>query len=131
MKNKTFSIWRIVIILCIGGGVGAAAYRNNWITALAAIIAGMVVLLLLRRNVKEITTDERNYASAYKAARLTMAVGTIGMAVASLVLIAANYNNLDSLQAQLGFILAYITCGLLIINMAAYTYYNRKLSGKE
>jgi len=131
MKGKIYSIWRIIIILCVGVGVGMAAYWDNWIAALAAIIVGILAMLFLRRNVKEIIADERNYTSAYKAARLTMVIGTIGMAIASLVLIAINRSNLGSFQAQLGFILAYITCGLLVINMAVYTYYNRKLSGKE
>jgi len=131
MNRKTYMVWQAVLTVIVGVAVAAGVIWDNWIIALAAVVGGMIVLTILRRSTKDVTVDERNIASVYKAARLTFSLGIIGMGIAALVLIALNRDNLASTPASIGTVLAYITCGLLIINTVAYTIYNRQISGKE
>ncbi len=129
MSYKTFRMWQAIIGMIIGGVVGASVAMENWVVPVIAVIGGILVMIMLRRRVKEVYADERTYTIAYKAARLTIAVTGIGMALAGAVLLAASRGE-TSAMAQVGFALEYATCGLLIIYYIAYIYYNRKLGGK-
>jgi uncharacterized membrane protein len=131
MNRKTYMTWQAVLMVIVGGAVAAGVIWENWIIAFAAVIGGIIILTILRHNTKEVTVDERNIASAYKAARLTFSLGTIGMGIAALVLITLNRDDLASTPAQIGVVLAFIACGLMIINTVAYTIYNRQISGRE
>jgi uncharacterized membrane protein len=131
MKIKTYQHWRIALTAIIAAlGAVSVAIGNAYIL-IAAVVIGMIVIFILRRRVKEIIYDERTYTIAYKAARLTVSVVGIGMAVAGAIFLAFYRDNLSSTPAQVGFALLYATCGLLLINRAAYTYYNRQLGGRN
>jgi uncharacterized membrane protein len=131
MNTKTYRIWQIITVIIVGGVVGLSAVIENWILALVAVITGMLVTIIFRRSVKGVITDERNYTIAYKAARFTLGIASIAMAVVGTALLAINHDNLDVTQAQIGFSLVYTTCGMLVLNTLAYIYYNRTLGGKE
>ena len=129
MSYKTFRMWQAIMGMIIGGVIGASVAMGNWIVPIATIIIVMLIMIMLRRGVKEIYADERTYAIAYKAARLTLSVAGIGMALVGAVLLAASHGD-TSAMAQVGYTLEYATCGLLIVNYIAYIYYSRKLGGK-
>jgi len=130
MNIKTYRNWRIALIAIIAALAAVSVATGIAYILIAAVVIGILVLLLLRRKVKEVVEDERTYTIAYKAARLTVSVAGIGMAIAGAILLAFNHDALSSTPAQVGFALLYAVCGLLVINMAAYTYYSRKLGGK-
>jgi uncharacterized membrane protein len=130
MNIKTYRIWQLITVAIVGVVVGMSAIWGTWIPSLAAIVVGIAITLILRRNVKGIIADERNFTMAYKAARFTVATGVFCLAVVGIVLLAINRNNLDTAQAQVGFAMLYSTCGLMLIYNLAYTYYSRKLGGK-
>jgi uncharacterized membrane protein len=131
MNANTYRNWRmtLTIVIAILGAVSVAI--GNAYILIGAVAAGLVILVILRRRVKEVITDERNYAVASKAARLTVSLVGLGMAVAGAILLAFHHDNPSAAMAQVGLALLYATCGLLLINLAAYTYYNRKMGGKE
>jgi len=131
MSLKTFRIWRRILIAVIGAAAAISVIIGNAYILLSAVIAGMIVIIVLRRRVKEVIADERVYTIADKAARLTLQILGIGMAFIGAILLALSRENLSAILAQVGFALEYATCGLLIIQLAAYTYYSRKLGGKE
>lgn len=128
MSYKTFRMWQAFMGMIIGGVVGASVGMGNWIVPILTILTCMLIMLILRRRVKEVYADERTYTIAYKAARLTLSVAAIGMALVGAVFLAASRGNSPSL-AQAGYALEYATCGLLLINYFAYIYYNKKLGG--
>ena len=130
MNLKTYQNWRVALIAVIGAIAAVSVIIGNPYILLSAVIAGMIVILVLRRRVKEVIADERTYTIAYKAARLTLSIVGIGMAVIGAMLLAFSRDDLSATPAQVGFALLYATCGLLVINLAAYTYYSRKLGGK-
>lgn len=131
MNLKTYQKWRMVLTAIIGAVSAISVIIGNAYILITAVIVGIIVIIALRRMVKEVIADERTYTIAYKAARLTLSVVGIGMAVIGAMLLAFSRDDLSATLAQVGFALVYATCGLLVINLAAYTYYNRKLGGKE
>jgi uncharacterized membrane protein len=131
MNIKTYRNWRVAITAIIAAVAAVSVATGIAYILISAVVIGMIVLLILQRRVKEVIYDERTYSIAYKAARLTMSVVGIGMAVAGAILLALNRDALSSTPAQVGFALLYATCGLLVVNLAAYTYYSRKLGGKN
>ena len=80
-------------------------------------------------ELKEIINDERTYTIAGKAARLTLQIVAIGMAIIGVILLIISHGESSALT-RIGFPLEFATCALLIINYITYYYYNRKLGGK-
>ena len=129
MSYKKYRMWQAIIGMIIGGVVGVSIALDNWIIPICAIIIGLFIAIMIRRNVKEVVTDERTYAAAFKAARFAVSVVGLGMAIIGGILLVVNHGDLSSSPAQVGFTLLYASCALVVINSLAYTYYNHKLGG--
>jgi uncharacterized membrane protein len=131
MNIKTYRNWRLALIAIIAALAAVSIVTGIVYILVAAVAIGIIVIILLRRRVRAVVEDERTYAIAYKAARLTVSIVGIVMAIAGAILLALNRNDFSEAPALVGFTLLYVTCGLLVINMAAYYYYNRKLGGRN
>ena len=129
MSYKKYRMWQAIIWMIVGGIVGGTIALDNWIIPVIAILIGVFLSVILRRNVKGIVADERTYAAAYKAARFAVSVAGLGMAIIGGILLVVNHGDLSSSPAQVGFTLLYASCALVVINSLAYTYYNHKLGG--
>jgi uncharacterized membrane protein len=129
MSYKTFRMIQALNGLLLGGIMGVSLAIGNWIIPIAAVIISLSILMILRRRVKEVITDERNYTIAEKAARLTVQIVGIGMAIIGAILLGVSRSETTGL-AQTGFTLLYATCALLVVNYFAYYYYSRKLGGR-
>ena len=129
MNYKTFRMWQAIIGMIIGGVVGVSIGLDNWIIPVSAIIIALLLMIILRKRVKGVHDDERTYTIAYKAARLTLSIVAIGMALIGAVLLVVSRGESHGLT-QVGFAMEYTVCALLIINMLAYTYYSHKLGGR-
>jgi len=130
MSYKTFRLWQGIVGAVIGAVIAVSVVTGNAIVPIPTVIVGMLIIIALRRRVKEVIADERVYAIAEKASRLTVQIVGIAMAAVGGTLLAISHGG-SSVLAQVGFTLSYATCGLLVIYYVAYTYYNRKLGGKE
>jgi uncharacterized membrane protein len=129
MNYKTFRMIQALNGVLLGGIMGASLALGNWIIPVAAVIISLAVMMILRRRVKEIVADERTYAIAEKAARLTFQIVAIGMAIIGAILLGVSRSEVTGLT-QTGFTLLYATCALLVINYFAYYYYSRKMGGR-
>ena len=129
MSYKTYRMWQSIIGMVIGGVTGVSVALGIWIIPIPVILIGVLMITILRRRVKEIVADERNYTIVEKASRLTLQIAIIGMAASGIVLLTLSHGESQGLT-QAGFALEYAACALLVINSLAYTYYNRKLGGK-
>jgi uncharacterized membrane protein len=129
MSYKTYRMIQALNGVVLGGIIGASVGLGNWIVPLCAVIISVAVMMVLRRRVREIVADERNYTIAEKAARLTMLIGVIGMVVVGAVLLMVGRGDSPGLT-QAGFALVYAACALLVINYVAYYYYSKRLGGR-
>jgi uncharacterized membrane protein len=130
MKFITFRKIQGIIGLTLGIIFGVSLAVGNWLVPLIAFAAGIFLELILRGRVKEVIADERTYTVSGKASRLTLQVGTICMALAGALLLAISHD-VSYAAGQIAIVLCLSTCGLLVVNWLAYTYYNHKFGGRN
>lgn len=84
MELETFKRARSAITALIGVVIAYAVLQNSFITAVAGVTIGLMAMLVLRRNVAEVTHDERSAMIKNKAASATLAITTVGLAIVGL-----------------------------------------------
>jgi uncharacterized membrane protein len=131
MNLRTYRMWRLVFIAVVGIIAAVSVILGNLYFLIGAEVVGVVAIVLIRRRVKEIVHDERTYAVAYKAARLTFALAGLAMAITGGILVALHRHELSTTPALVGITLLYATCGMLVINLASHYYYSWKLGGRN
>jgi uncharacterized membrane protein len=112
MTFKQFRIVKIVIAAVLAIVVGQAVVAENFLLGGIAVLAAFSLLLILRRHVKEVLEDERDYKIAGDAARWTITIfGVAGWAVSFLLL---SFRDTNPYNATAGSALAYAVCAMLI-----------------
>jgi uncharacterized membrane protein len=129
MSLKTYNLWKIIIVIIVAILVGWAGYANNAFIPVPTVLVGGGILLFLRRKVKEITTDERTFNIAGRAAGFTLSFFVIAAAATGVTLLSIGGDVTPAVET-VGFTLAYSICTLLILYFISYVYYNRKYGGK-
>ena len=130
MSYKQFKLWRTIVVIIVAILVGWSVANNNALIPVPAVIAGIVIVLLLKKGMKEIIVDERIFSLADKAAMFVFRSFVILAGMAAATMLALNQERYPDLE-QAGFTLAYSVCAMLVIYWIAYFYYNRKFGGKE
>jgi uncharacterized membrane protein len=124
MKYNNFKFYKTVLVIILAILVGVSVTVGNYIIPIIGLVVGVVLLLLLKTNVNTVLTDERVDKIAGSAAKITMVVSTFGMAIAGVILISLRTKYPEFLL--LGNVLAYITCGMLILYAILFKFYNLK-----
>ena len=125
MERKKFKLYGLVITIVVGFFIGLSAFRGEPITAIIAVVIGMILLYALKSRVKQVIEDERVYRISEKASRRTIqVVGTttalLGLSI--LGLSKSGYLNLT----EVGYSLAFFATVLLMVYMIFYGYYAKK-----
>jgi uncharacterized membrane protein len=105
--------------------VGWAVVAGNIIVPLIAIALAAGLTYFLRRKTKDVMQDERTTLLYEKASGATIRVCVPAAALAGLVL----FTFRDRLSAELvaaAYVLAYSACVLMLVQLAFYSYYDRK-----
>jgi len=126
MTSSQFKAVKIAVAIILAIFVGQAAVRGNYLLAAGAAAIALVLLLILRRSVKDIMADERDYEIAGKAARYAMTVFTVAGAIGSLVLL--SFNSADEIYGFIGAALAYSVCALMMLYTLIFSYLAKSLS---
>lgn len=124
MDRKTYTICGIIIVMCLGAVIGWSVEVGNPILLIPAFVMSISLLYLCKGRVKEVIEDERTYRISERASKKTLEIFITVTAITSGILIASRdrYPELKNL----GFTLAYLTCGLLIMYLLFYGYYAKK-----
>ena len=130
MSYRKFMLLRIVIVMIMVVLIVWAVNSGHPMVPVPTAIAATVILLLLRRGVKEVVVDERIYSIADKAAQKAFRTFGILAAVTGATLVAISKGGSPALL-HVGLTLAYATCVLVMLYYIFYTYYNRKMGGHE
>jgi len=125
MSSKTLRTWTAVIAVVLALVMGWSVTVNNFIVPLIAVVVGMGLVFVLRKRTKEITKDERSTLLYQKAAVATIGLCIPVMALVGIVLFAFR-EGLSVELAAAGYVLAYVACGMLLVQSALYSYYARK-----
>jgi uncharacterized membrane protein len=125
MNKNTFQTLRTIIVIIVAAVVSwSVVAKASVLIPLAIIIISMLLLFLLRRQVKEILEDERSHLINEKAARL--ALGIYGpLAALGAVILAVLGDEILPEGLGAGAVLSYATCALMIIYSLVHIYYER------
>ena len=125
MERKKFKLYGLVITIVVGFFIGLSVFRGEPITAIVAVVVGMILLYALKSRVKQVIEDERAYRISEKASRRTIqAVGTT-TAILGLSIIGLSKSGLLELT-EVGYLLASFATVLLMVYMIFYGYYAKK-----
>jgi len=97
-----------------------AVVLKNYYLAFAAVLIAVLLLMVMRRQVKEVLADERDYKIAGDAARWSLTIFSILGAVGSFLLLTGRSYYPEFETA--GSVLAYAVCFLLIIYSLASSW---------
>jgi uncharacterized membrane protein len=129
MSYKTYRLYKALIVIIIAILVGWAVPAANPYVPIPAAIVGILILLFIRRGVKEVVVDERTYNIANRASRVALQVVTLAAVLVGATLVSYGYGRYPDVR-PVGFTLIYNACGLMVVYFISYVYYGRKLGGK-
>ena len=87
MELETYKRVRSAITALIGVIVAYAVLQNSIFIAVAGVTIGMIVLLVMRRSVVEVTIDKRSVMIQNKAASATLAITIVSLAIMGLSMV--------------------------------------------
>ena len=126
MQISRFRIYKWLIAGGLGIAVAIAIATDTAIIALAAVVIGIVLAIILERSSKEIVRDERISQISGKAASASFYSMLILGAAASLG-IALFHSRLPENVVFFGTIMGYFICVALLLYISFYAYFSRKL----
>lgn len=126
MSYKTFKWVRVFMAMFIAATVSIAVTIENSYLAIAAVAVGMVSMLLIKKNVKEVLVDEMVKDIAGRAALMAYSITIPVLALLSLVFMFSNLSQRGSDLYNLGVILSYIALFNMFVYSFFYYYYQRK-----
>lgn len=130
MTGKQFKITKLVFTFFLAVAFSQAIILKNYFIPIALLVASFLTLLYLKRKVKDIIADERDYLTGGKAALLTIQIYAWIAVIAMFIFYAAR--DLNPAYEPIGLTLAYSTCILMLLYGVIFRYYDKvKLSDKK
>lgn len=123
MTLKKYKTIKIIVTFLLAFIFSQAIILENFLIPIGAMVIATLILLILRRKVKEIVADERDYIIGGKSALLAMQVFSWISVIAMFVLY--SFRHLNPFYEVIGSTLAYSTCLLMIIYSLVFHFYNR------
>ncbi|MBI5530517.1 MAG: DUF2178 domain-containing protein [Candidatus Doudnabacteria bacterium] len=114
MTIKQYTAARLITAASLAAIVSQAVVLKNYYLAAAAVVIGVLLLMYVKKQVTEVTADERDYKIAGDSARWSLIIFSILGAIGSFILLTARAYN-PALEAA-GSTLAYSVCLLLLVN---------------
>lgn len=124
MSYKAFRGLRILVIIFILLTVSIAITLENAILASFAMVIGIIAMLAIKRNVKEIKTDEMIQNIAQKSAWWAYNIFVPFLAVLSIFLTVDNKEGSD--LYNLGVTLSYVALIHIALYLIAFLYFKKK-----
>lgn len=123
MTIKQFRGIRIAIALILAFVIAQAVILNSYILASIAVLIAILLLVALRKQIKEVLADERDYKIAGDTARWTISIYAISGWLISFVMIMLR--DVKPAYETAGFTLAYAICALLVIHLIVGLLFRR------
>jgi uncharacterized membrane protein len=123
MKLKTYKLFQMTVAALLGIVFSQAVINHNFIVPVIAAIVGTLTLLILRRRVKEVVADERDYANGGRAALIAVQLFSWIAVVIMIALLASRDTN--PAYEPIAATLAYSTCFLMLAYALIFKFYDR------
>lgn len=126
MTKKSFSIYRLIAVIIVAIVVSISINYGNWYLPLAAIVASWIFLYALRRNVKEIMADERDYITAGKASLWAMKIYLGVSVIVGFILYTMGTNEKEGILFGTATALLYSASFLMLVYAVLFKIYERR-----
>lgn len=123
MTLKQYQKIKLAMVVIISVVFSQAIYFKNYLIPITVLAVSSLVLLYLRRTVKEIIADERDYATGGKAALLAIQIYS-WLAVVSMFIFYA-LRDINPAYEPIGMTLAFSTCILMLTYAVIFRYFDR------
>jgi uncharacterized membrane protein len=120
MTAKRYKIYRIFIAAALGAIFSASIVAGNFVVPIISLATSVGLILMLKRNVKEVLEDERDYEIGGRAARYALGIYSYLMLIVIFMLFLGRANNPGF--ETIASILAYSVCGLVILFSFIFKY---------
>ena len=128
MTNQQYFSIRLLIAIVLITAINLGINAHMIYVAPIALLIAMFLLIILKRQIKEVIADERDYNISGTAARYAMFIYTITALTLGLILTALPTPSAE--QTAIGTTLMYSGSALLIIHSLAFHWINRYSSHK-
>jgi uncharacterized membrane protein len=122
MTIKQFQKIKLVIIVLLAMSVSQLISFKNYFLPIALMIVASLVLMFLKRRVKGVLADERDYEVAGKSALLAMQIYGWTSAISMFILYAFKEHN--PAYEPIAITLAFSTCFLMLLYSLVFRYYS-------
>ena len=127
MSLKNYQRIRLVIVFFLAMAIAFSITLKNFILPVVLLIVATLIIMGLRRSVKEIIADERDYALAGKSASLAMSIfGWFGVV---LMFFFYHQGQNDPVSIAVANTLSYSVLGLFLIYGLVFRVYNYRVAG--
>ncbi len=124
MERKTYQTFRMLIVIFVAVLIGSSVIMGNILLAFVTLLLGVLISYFVRKNVYEVTEDERTSLIANKASQMAMLSFLTMTTVLGIGLLTLKNTFPEFTQA--GYTMAYSSCLLLIFYGGFYMYYDKK-----
>jgi uncharacterized membrane protein len=119
MDNKQFKIFRVILAMILAIIISQSIILENFVLAIFAMLVAIVLMIFVRRKVKDVLADERDYKIAGNAARYAMTTFS-AVAVGFMFFFMSQKQN--PVYEAIGLTLAYSVCGLMLVYSLIFIY---------
>ncbi|MDD2483058.1 MAG: DUF2178 domain-containing protein [Candidatus Shapirobacteria bacterium] len=123
MTLKKYQQIKLAIVVVIAIIFSQSIIFQNYLIPIATLVVSSLVLILLRRRVKEVIADERDYALAGKSASWAIQIYSWISVVAMFILYA--FKDLNPSYEPIAMTLAYSTCLLMLVYSLIFKFQNK------
>jgi uncharacterized membrane protein len=123
MTNKQYKVVRIIVTIFLAIIFSQGIILENYIIPIISLIIGSLVLLILRKKVKEVVADERDYELAGKSALL--AIQIYSWIAVILMIVLYSFRDINPAYEAVSMTLAYSTCLLMFSYALIFRFYNK------
>ena len=129
MSNKQYKKIKLIITVIIAIIFGQSIVLENYLIPIITLIVASLVLLLLRRKVKDVISDERDMALGGKSALVAIQIYSWIAVIVMFVLYA--FRDINPFYEPIGMTLAYSTCILMFIYSLTFRFYDKETFSKN
>ncbi|MEI6835426.1 MAG: DUF2178 domain-containing protein [Candidatus Falkowbacteria bacterium] len=130
MTLKNYQKIKLVFVFFLALIFSQTIYYKNYLIPIALMIVSSLILMWLRRRVKGVVADERDYATGGKSALLTIQVYAWIASISMFILYALRDANPS--YEPIAMTLAFSTCILMLLYAVIFRYFdNFKFSDKK
>jgi len=129
MNYKQYRLAKLAVVIILAVIFSQSIVRENFFLPVIMLACGALAMLFLRRRLKEVAADERDYQIGGKAAILAIQIYAWFAVVAMFAFY--SQKSVDPIFEPIGMALAFSTTFLLLLYALIYRYYDKfKFSDK-